>query len=191
MGASSLPHRLCCKPAHKTSAKKTYDHPACPPCNWCFQQRRPMTIRHVPPRYRRFPRRRPTTIQRVPHAMGSLQVHTSGSSQAALFKANSRLYVSMYRQQRTVVLARECLEHSTTHKSFMHCYLNARRFLHIIFQPISLDFMCSIPDWGWEKNKQYTCLCAQIQKHKDMWIYAYGSVNIFVSTSRLYSINDS
>jgi hypothetical protein len=33
MGASSLPHWLYCKPALKTSAKKTYDHPACPPRN--------------------------------------------------------------------------------------------------------------------------------------------------------------
>jgi hypothetical protein len=69
--ASSLPHRLCCKPAHKTSARKTYDHPVCPPC------------------IRRFPQGRPTTIQRVPHATGSLQVHTSDSLQVALFRANS------------------------------------------------------------------------------------------------------
>jgi hypothetical protein len=31
--ASSLPHRLHRKPALKTSAKKTCDHPACPPRN--------------------------------------------------------------------------------------------------------------------------------------------------------------
>jgi hypothetical protein len=35
MGASSLPHPLHRKPALKMSAKKTYDHPACPPCNGC------------------------------------------------------------------------------------------------------------------------------------------------------------
>jgi hypothetical protein len=70
-GASSLPHQSYRKPALKTSAKKTYDHPACPPRNG------------------RFPQRIPTTIQRVPHATGSLQVHISGSSQAALFRANS------------------------------------------------------------------------------------------------------
>jgi hypothetical protein len=26
-GAASLPHPLCCKPAHKTSTKKAYEHP--------------------------------------------------------------------------------------------------------------------------------------------------------------------
>jgi hypothetical protein len=73
----SLPHRLYHKPALKTSAKKTYKHPTCPPRNG------------------HFPQRRPTTIQGVPHAMVSLQVHISGSSQAALLRAKSCRRVSM------------------------------------------------------------------------------------------------
>jgi hypothetical protein len=48
----------------------------------------------------------------------ALQVCITGWSQAALFRANSCRRVSLKRQQRTVVLVRECREHSTTHKAF-------------------------------------------------------------------------
>jgi hypothetical protein len=38
----SLPHRLYRKPGPKTPAKKTYNHPACPPLNGCFKPTSPV-----------------------------------------------------------------------------------------------------------------------------------------------------
>jgi hypothetical protein len=95
-GAANLPHQLCRKPAHKTSAKKTYEHPTCSP------------------------------TQRA------LQVYITGWSQAALFRANSCRRVPVWQQQGTVVVVRECREHSTTHSFidffFMICLHSGTKF---------------------------------------------------------------
>jgi hypothetical protein len=44
MGASTLPHRSYHKLVLKTSAKKTYDHPVCPPRNGRFKPTSPVVL---------------------------------------------------------------------------------------------------------------------------------------------------
>jgi hypothetical protein len=73
----SLPRRLCHKLTHKTSAKKTYYHPACPPTQRVLSAKKTYDHPACPP------------------LNGWLQVHTSGSPQAALFSANNCRRVSI------------------------------------------------------------------------------------------------
>jgi hypothetical protein len=90
MGIPSLPHRLCRKPAHKTSAKRIYEYPTCAPRNGRFKSTSPVASQAGSQNVRKEDLRVSS-----PHAMGSLRVHISGWSQAALFRANSCRHVSV------------------------------------------------------------------------------------------------
>jgi hypothetical protein len=87
----SLPHWLYCKPALKTSAKKTYDHPACPSCNGRFKPTSPVVSQTSAQSFRK----EDLQASNVSPRNRSLQVHISGSSQAALFRANRCHHVSV------------------------------------------------------------------------------------------------
>jgi hypothetical protein len=119
MGAWSLPHRLCHKPAHKMSAKKTYDHPACPPCNGRFQPTSPVVSQNgaqsfskedlqasnVSPMQPALSAKKTYDHPAWPPRNGLASSLHQRFVAGGLFRANSCQHVSVYRQQRTVVLA--------------------------------------------------------------------------------------
>jgi hypothetical protein len=66
-GAANLPHRLCCKPADKTSAKKAYEYPTCSLTQRALQVYRTGCVAS---RLTKRPQRRRTSIQSNPPRNG-------------------------------------------------------------------------------------------------------------------------
>jgi hypothetical protein len=139
MGAANLPHRLCRKPAHKTSAKKAYEYPTCSLMQQALQV---YCIGCVSSRLTKRLQRRRTSIQRAPQRNERFK-SASPVGLKRPFPGPTAAGVCPCNDSRAVVLVRECREHLTYFTVFQFNTACPLSEVYLIFTFYLLSYKCS------------------------------------------------